>query len=296
MACRSRRRWIGYAASYPHATESRFRRWAPAYLHLPGLLFGLGLSDHPDQVTLTVALQNGARQVHRFEHVTDAEYEALEMVSIEFPSTRRTREPEARYRFEPIENSDAVYFSFRRVASADDGESIWTFGRRLATHLREARTRRLIIDLRDNGGGGYQFSAHLRPLLRQVPSLDHPGGIVVLTGPKTYSAASDFLAQLELFTDATLIGLPPAGRNGEPGDDDDFVLPKSGITVRISQVAAHAASEVDARSVIGVDQLVPDNFADRLAGRDPALDAAIEFEPPLATDIPAPSSWLGRYA
>lgn len=280
----------------PHSTDARFRRWVRSYLHLPGLLHALGLSDSPESVNLTLRLTDGSERVERFDRIEASAYSGLEMVDISYPETLRDRNADANYWFEPLPDSDAVYFNFRRVASSDDGESIWAFGLRLAETLRERRASRLIIDLRENGGGGYQFAAHLRPLLRSVPSLDRPGGIVVLTGPKTYSAASNFLSQLQRFTDSTLIGTPPAGRLGEPGDDDDYTLPRTGLTVRISQVADRSAAVTDRRGVVGVDVLVPDRFADRKAGVDRALDVARAHAPKTSASAETPDAMAGRYA
>ena len=38
----------------PHANESRFKKFSGFYLHLPGLLYGLGITDNPDKVTFKV--------------------------------------------------------------------------------------------------------------------------------------------------------------------------------------------------------------------------------------------------
>lgn len=281
----------------PHSTESRFRRWARSYLHLPGLVFALGLSDSPDATTLTLRAGDGRIFEERFARVKPEEVDALDWVSVERPATLRDQNPDAQYYFEPLPEQDAVYFNFRRVTTAESGESVFAFGERMAEHLRTHAVRRLVIDLRENGGGGYQYAAHLRPLLQSVPSLNRPGGIVVLTGPVTYSAASNFLSQLEQFTHAVLVGLPPAGRIGEPGDDDAFELPNSGLTVRISQVAGRTESVLDKRPVVDVDVRVADRFADRMAGRDAALEAALAYEPPTGDrpEVEPSGRWAGRY-
>ena len=279
----------------PHSTESRFRRWLRAYLHLPGLLYGLGLSDTPAATTLTLRLTSGRIVENTFQRITVDVYDTLEFADTEPAQSLRNKNGGAKYWFEALPEHNAVYFSFRRMAS-DDVESVFAFGVRLTEYLKQNSPSRLIIDLRENGGGGYQFAAHLRPLLNGVPSLQRPGGILVLTGPKTYSAAGDFLSQLERFTYATLIGLPPAGRNGEPGDDDDFVLPNSGITIRISQIASHPGGGVDARSVIDVQKRIPETFADILAGRDPALQEALNYQPPAVKKATPSPRWQGRFA
>ncbi|NNE07252.1 MAG: hypothetical protein HKN20_01695 [Gemmatimonadetes bacterium] len=286
-------------AFVPHSNESRFRRWAHSYLHLPGLMHALGLSDSPSSIDLTLRTIDGEVVHESFVRMTLEQYRETNREELAWPETRRDRKAGTNYFYEPIPEDDAVYFNFRRVANADSGETIWAFGARLASHLEENTVDRLVIDLRENGGGGYQYAAHLRPLLASVPSLDRPGGIVILTGPKTFSAASDFLSQMQRFTHATLIGVPPGGSIGEPGDDDDFTLPNTGLTVRISQVAGRDAASVDRRRVVRVDVPVPDRFADRMAGRDAALDAALAFEPaPETLDARAltNAAWAGRYA
>jgi hypothetical protein len=279
----------------PHSTESRFRRWARSYLHLPGLAHALGLSDSPDAMTLTLRAGDGRVFTERFERLRPEE-STSDRVSLDLPASLRDQKPDAFYYFEPLPGHNAVYFNFRRVTTADSGESVFEFGVRMADYLRTHSVSRLIIDLRENGGGGYQYAAHIRPLLQSIPSLDHPGGIVVLTGPVTYSAASNFLSQIERFTHAVLVGLPPAGRIGEPGDDDDFELPNSGLTVHISQVAGRSESVLDKRSVVEVDVRVADLFADRITGRDAGLEAALAYEPPSAnTVVEAAEQWAGRY-
>ncbi|MEM8964519.1 MAG: hypothetical protein AAGD38_23735, partial [Acidobacteriota bacterium] len=277
----------------PHSTENRFRRWVRSYLHLPGLVHVLGLSESADAIELTLRLRSGEVVKETFGRLTVEAYDELEMAYLELPKTARTRHDDKRYWLEPI-GDDALYVKIDRCASGDE-ESIWDFGRRMAAHVREHQTRRVILDLRDNGGGGYQFVAHIRPLLHALPTLDHPGGVIVLTGKVTFSAACDLLAQVQRFTDATLIGQTAGCSIGEPGDDDDFALPKSGLTIRISQIAGRDRAAIDRRRIFTPDVLIEERFTDLMAGLDPVLDAAVAFEP--AADEPAEpaSSWAGRY-
>lgn len=278
----------------PHATDSRFRRWMRSYLHLPGLLHALGITEAPNQVRLSL-LKEGEIIEANFARMDLDGYRDLDMRDLEFPETLRDRNPDARYWFEALPDSDITYFNFRRVANDPNGESIWAFGQRLAETLKARSTTRLIIDLRENGGGGYQFAAHLRPLLRDVPGIQRDGGIVVLTSPVTYSAASNFLSQVQRHTHATLIGSPPASRLGEPGDDDDFALPATGLTVRISRAINRSAAAADRRSRVDVAIPVTDTFADRIAGIDRALAVALAYVPDTKPPIEPHPGFSGRF-
>ena len=72
------------------------------------------------------------------------------------------------------------------------------------------RFRRLIVDVRQNGGGNNRT---YRPLLQRCGTSGSSGvrAPVVLTGRTTFSAAGNFVAEVAQSTRARLIGEPPGG-------------------------------------------------------------------------------------
>jgi hypothetical protein len=143
--------------------------------------------------------------------------------------------------------------------------------------LRLARTpvfRRLIVDVRQNGGGNNSTYYPLLDALknRLVVRRSRP---VVLTGRTTFSAAGNFVAEVEQFTRARLIGEPPGGSANQWGDFAPVALPNVGLEVMVATVYVERGRDGDTRPAIEPHVRVELSSADWLAGRDPVLQAAL---------------------
>ncbi len=104
----------------------------------------------------------------------------------------------------------------------------------LMAELDRKPPRRLIIDLRDNGGGDYN---HGRQFIAQITSrewLNNPDKLFVLTGRQTFSAAMTNAVDFRTGTRATLIGEPPGAAPNNWQEVRRFHLPNSGLAVGIS--------------------------------------------------------------
>ena len=169
------------------------------------------------------------------------------------------------------------------------------------------KTRGLIIDVRENGGGssyiGYNIIAKLtdkpfktsaakviryesRPGTEQkwdkypADSWDPDGKIfyskpvVVLIGPETFSAAEDFTVAFDYLKRGKMIGLPTGGSTGQP---IEFDLPGGGT----ARVCSKRDSYPDGKEFVGIG-IVPDitvgkTIKDLLSGTDAAKNKAIEL-------------------
>jgi C-terminal processing protease CtpA/Prc len=143
--------------------------------------------------------------------------------------------------------------------------------------LRLARKRvfrRLIVDVRQNGGGNNSTYYPLLDALknRAVVRRSRP---VVLTGRTTFSAAGNFVAEVEQFTRARLVGEPPGGSANQWGDFAPFTLPNVGLEVMVATVYVERGRDGDTRPAIEPHTRVELSTADWLAGRDPVLQAAL---------------------
>jgi C-terminal processing protease CtpA/Prc len=168
----------------------------------------------------------------------------------------------------------------------------------------------LILDVRENGGGnsnvGFRILGHLtdrkhvvsrwrtreyRPSFRAwdamydasfggETSLDPISGIqpytrpvIVLLGPRTFSAAEDFAVAFDVMDRGRMIGEPTGGSTGQPLM---FPLPGGGQ----ARVCTKRDTYPDGREFVGVgvqpDRLVRPTLADFRAGKDPVLEAALE--------------------
>ncbi len=172
-----------------------------------------------------------------------------------------------------------------------------------------AKASALILDVRNNGGGnsgvGYRVLACLtdkpfqtskwhtrnyRPAFRawQRPqdTFGSPAGqsqpngkklytkpVLVLSSPRTYSAAEDFLVAFETMRRGLIVGEASGGSTGQPLF---FTLPGGGS----ARICTKRDSFPDGREFVGVGiqphKPVTPTIADLRAGKDTVLDAALK--------------------
>ena len=161
---------------------------------------------------------------------------------------------------------------------------------------------RLAIDLRHNGGG---YSEHIKPLFEELakrPALDREGHFFVIIGRGTYSSAVLNAVEFASQTNAVFVGEPPSSVSNHYGQVESFILPNSRIRVDYSTkrfpMTKFAAGEglclADWLGVlgyssarfpfddVGLEPFVPDVLVQPtidhyLVGRDPALDAILDY-------------------
>jgi len=171
-----------------------------------------------------------------------------------------------------------------------------------------AAAKGLVLDLRENGGGnsghGYRILStlieraspashwrtrlyrpsfrawgnaeawHLGPERNILPDSERrfSGPVVLLIGPRTYSAAEDFAVAFDVAERGPIVGQPSGGSTGQPLS---FDLPGGGQ----ARVCSKRDSYPDGRAFVGVgvqpDLEVTATVDDLRAGRDPTLAAAI---------------------
>lgn len=172
-----------------------------------------------------------------------------------------------------------------------------------------AHATALMIDVRENGGGnsnvGYRVLQTLtdksfktsrwqtrdyRPALRAWGRLEGTFGndagevpphgkllytkpVVVLTSPRTFSAAEDFCVAFDAMGRGMIVGEPTGGSTGQPLF---FQLPGGGN----ARVCTKRDTYPDGRVFVGVgiqpNKLVSPTVADFRAGRDTVLEAALD--------------------
>jgi hypothetical protein len=140
------------------------------------------------------------------------------------------------------------------------------FARRLARTAHEVR--RVVVDLRLNGGGDNTTYGPLLDVLASVPSL------AVLIGRGTFSAAGNFATELGLATDAVFVGEPTGGGVNQYGDSVARRLPATGWNLNVATLYHEKGGPHDRRLAVEPDIHVEPTSEDFFAGRDPALEAA----------------------
>jgi hypothetical protein len=161
-----------------------------------------------------------------------------------------------------------VYFSF--TAYPPDAE----FRERtaaLARLLDESHARRMVIDLRRNQGGDLdRFRRLMLPIIKARPAINRKGGLFVITGPGTFSAAAINALDLRNEVNAILVGTPTGMRPNHYGESAELRLPNSGC--RISYSTQYHRFGADADSMVVPDQPIEPTWEEFRTGRDPVME------------------------
>lgn len=250
--------------------------------------YAYGLLAGPSSRGLTLSLRQPDGSLN------EVEIERSGCTDVEWPESFRRRQLDG----------GIEYLSLDSFA---DGRAMETFNAAWP-EIRQASG--LILDLRNNGGGsswpGYRILAHLidEPVVpvaswtrrndsvRQAASASvqfHPlpvrpiepiaderyaGPVVLLTGPRTFSAAEDMAMAFAVSRRGAIIGQTTAGSTGQPLM---FHLPGGGM----ARICAKRDTWPDGRPLVGVGVVpvleVAPSVSDIKAGRDPVMEAAEEW-------------------
>jgi hypothetical protein len=179
------------------------------------------------------------------------------------------RNPERWYWFETLPEANALYFQYDVCAEMQD-LPFADFTRSLFETVDSEGLDRIVIDLRNNGGGN---SAVLHPFLEGLaerPDLD----VFVLIGRRTFSSALMNAIELDQEANATLVGEPTGGRPNHYGEVRSFALPNSQLKISYSTKFFRELPDSDPPS-LQPEIAAPPTLANQLAGHDAALAAAL---------------------
>ena len=271
--------------------EMDARFFAPHLLVMPEVLHALGLIDDMEDAAFTLDVGGTVRTL-RLSPAGPAELLAPETDTTWMPrpelvdardgAARPTplwlQAPQDRYRFVPLPEAKAVYVQYNQVGDKEGGETIAAFADRLLAFLDANPIERLVLDLRLNRGGNGELNRPLLVALIRARRVDRPGGLFVLVGRSTWSAAQFLVNDLEKYTHAIFVGEPTGGKVNAFGDSSRITLPHSGVTVRVSTLWWQG-DERDGRPWTAPQVAADLALADYRANVDPALDAALRYAP-----------------
>ncbi len=141
--------------------------------------------------------------------------------------------------------------------------------------VRAPRTRRVIVDVRLNGGGDNTTYGELTALFRS-PVVNKRGRLYLLTGRATFSAAANFAAEIDRDTRATIVGEPTGGGVETYGDTSSVLLPTTGWTVYVArEYHERKRGPKDRRLAVEPDIRIDVTSEQYFAGRDPVLERAL---------------------
>jgi Peptidase family S41 len=250
----------------PHDNESGFRWLLPEFLATAEVLRGLGIVAGD---TATFSFADGSEAA--LEPVRAGEVAStLGGAPAPLPTTHDPvwlRSLDVDQWLTTLEGGKVVYLGYRLTTGAT-----YDIADRLLALAGKPGVRRVIVDVRLNHGGD---NTTYRPLLDVLARPDVQGKLVLLTGRSTFSAAGNFVADLDRATSARLVGEPAGGAASQWGDSIAIMLERTGLTVHVATVYWEFGPPGDKRHETPVDVRVEPTAADFFAGRDPVLARAL---------------------
>ena len=263
----------------PRDNTSHLRGLAPHYLLTAEVLDGLGVVDDAGAAQFTLEARGGARTDVALAPVVASRYTSrfADPMFGHYPSILPAA-PRPLYLSgsarplwaRPIANGRAVYVGFNSVRSPTPA-----IVRRIDRLAKSSKVRRVIVDVRLNGGGDNTTYGPLTSLFAS-PALNRRGRLYLLTGRATFSAAGNFSAEIDRSTKAVIVGEPTGGGVETYGDTFPVLLPTVGWTVRIAaRYHERKKSRSDRRLAVDPDIRVDVTSAQYFSGRDPVLERAL---------------------
>ncbi len=159
----------------------------------------------------------------------------------------------------------------------DAAETLPAFGIRLWNVLEAQKPKHLILDLRHNPGGTTSlYPELLRTVIAYTRVPDRK--LYVLIGRSTYSAAGNFITDLERLANPVFVGEASSECCNLNGDVTSVQLPHSGLSGTLSGVRWNLSGDVfDGRREMSPQVPVQLTAAAYFAGLDPALDAVFRL-------------------
>jgi hypothetical protein len=258
----------------PHENRAQVRLKAVNDLSSPDLLYGLGVIPSAESVSLTVRKADGTEVTRNLAPVDMTSRPAWIGASRDpasLPLYQKDRSTP--YWFQALPESRAVYVKYNSCRDVPD-RPFAAFVRDVFAAVDANHGWRLVVDIRNNGGGN---SAVFDPFLEALdarPAFKTKGRLYVIIGRQTFSSALLNALSLKKRTAAVFVGEPTGGKPNHFGEVQTFKLPNSGLTVSFS---VKYFKEVDGDP----DSLYPDitvepSFADFQAGRDPVLERILK--------------------
>ncbi len=270
---------------------------APMFMIYPPILNALGIIEDEEKLVLKVRLSDGSLKEIRvaseiynkgigafFDNFQSPSLNSIrldEKLNINWQSTKWDLDPP--YVVNYMEDKATLYVKLNVLRDPPNFSIMDTYTE-LWDIVEKKKVDKLILDLRNNGGGNLGNGWPFIFKINELSELNDKKKLIVLTGRKTFSAATAFMSMLETHTNATFIGEPSGGRpnqtEGISGARGVTKLEKIDVDVVLSRGKWSHTYPFDPREFIVPDIMIPESISDWMKGIDSAYNKAINLKLP----------------
>lgn len=251
---------------------------APENLKILQYLHALKITKAANRAELTVIDREGKTRAVSPEPISLLPREKLKVPRLakkNAPAPLFLSRPDDFYWFEYLPKDKTLYLQFNQVANKQNGESLADFGLRLRDFLAKNDVGNLIVDVRRNNGGS---TVNYRELLRTLIDFgaDKNKKLFLITGRWTFSAASNFTAEVDRLTNTVVVGEPGSSTPLMMGGDEAFItLPYSGVGGALACTSWMLTGPRDSRMWVVPDIPVQLTAKDYFANLDTVMETLL---------------------
>src|SRR5262245_22789449 len=258
-------------AIVPHQNDAWLRVQSPQWLTVAEVLAALGLAPDSEHASFLLEGPDGRRRLDLAPMLRGTPLTLFAPdPAAPAPAYRRNLSLNYWHEYDPVTRTLLIEYN-RCVPMASPTPE--EFSRSLLAAANANTVSRVVIDLRNNGGGDSSVINRLvADLYINRPDLAAPGTFYGIIGNGTFSAAMTNAFTIRV-NGGLLYGEPTGGRPNGYGNVATFALPISQFQVQYS-TKFFKLLEDDPDS-IDPDVFVPVPFEQYLAGRDPVLEAIV---------------------
>ncbi len=252
-----------------HENEPWLRAEASGFIRWGAVLRHFNLLDSQRHLVLTLEKPGGAPFTVSVP-VADPRVKTVTLAEgLHLATPLALSHPGQTYWCQSLPDAQAFYIQFNACAN-DPQLSFKDFAKQALAEIDARPAKKIVIDLRANGGGDSRIIAPLeKGLTARLKTIEH---IYVLIGPATFSSAVDNAAEFRRSLHAILVGTEAGQGAGGYGEVKLLTLPNSKLIVQYTSKFFGAGKEFDS---LVPDLKAPRKLTDALADRDTALEAAL---------------------
>lgn len=246
----------------------------PRYVVVPDILYGLGLIDSSDATTFTFE-----KSSERFDLEVPAltREEHRDATWVRARDGSRTplhyRHRDQWFWFEYLDEDHTMYVKLDRSQDQRGVSTIDKFARELFGSFDSNRVDRLVLDVRNNGGGDGGRNQPIITGFEERKGQLEKGKIFVIVGRETYAAGLAAALDMKKRCGANIVGEPPRGAPNRMGDGASLVLRKSNLVV---EYASKLEENPRYKDRLRIDVPVTNRFSDYRSGRDRVLETVLK--------------------
>ena|SRR6266550_4909088 len=254
-------------------------KWiGPPFLNLRGVIEAETDVARRDSIPVTLRDRSGHVQRVKFGTVPPPRMQGVpKLMSSRLPGAPPVplwlKNVQRNFWMTPLDTA-RLYVQFNQVADEPD-HTMKQSGAELDSALRAQKPTILILDVRHNNGGNSYLYPPIIDALLAWESASPKGKLYVITGRNTFSAAQNFINQLDKRTRAIFVGEPSSSKPNFVGEENDLQLPWSGAIVSISN-RYHETTPGDKRQWIEPKIRIELSSRDYFTNHDPVLEALLK--------------------